>query len=229
MCVSPCARCSASLPGRRPDPGPGETGQPGQVAIRGAHLVPALTSQCPHPPPGSLPVWDAVSSGCCGSRDLRPCPDGRSRLLCGCRALGASPRAGGLCPRGHLRGPDVPQAAPRVSTASIAARSATVPTGAAATASMGPASATPGSTAASATWVSPLACGRPAARRRAVTLCRTAAVWLGGDLPILRMRTGGLSGVPWLERGVLPGSMDSTPCPLNCRPPGCLGGWSLVL
>ena len=51
--------------------------------------------------------------------------------------------------------PPFPQAAPKASMASTAVRSATVPTGAAATASMGPASVTRGCTAASATWVSP--------------------------------------------------------------------------
>ncbi|KAG5202389.1 hypothetical protein JEQ12_003779, partial [Ovis aries] len=43
-------------------------------------------------------------------------------------------------------------AAPKASMASTAVRSATVPAGAAATASTGPASVTRGSTAASATW-----------------------------------------------------------------------------
>lgn len=58
--------------------------------------------------------------------------------------------------RWALKGPRIPQAAPRASTASNVTRSATVPTVAGATASMGPASVTRGSTAASATWVSPL-------------------------------------------------------------------------
>lgn len=143
----------------------------------------------------------------------------------GAGALGASPRARGPCRGGHSRGPDIPQAAPRVSTASIAARSATAPTGAAATASTGPASATRGSTAASATWVSPTACRWPAARCQAVTLCLTATVWLGCDCFHLQMRIGGLSEVPRLEREVLPGSLDSKPCPLDAGPQGV---WAVV-
>lgn len=69
----------------------------------------------------------------------------------------------GAMSSGHSRGRAFLQAAPRVSTASIATRSVTVPTEVAATASTGPVSVTQGSTAASATWVSPTAPWLPGA------------------------------------------------------------------
>lgn len=128
------------------------------MAISMAHLVSALSSWCPCLPPDpslsgmqspqaaggskasgpALVAWTTPSSYA-GHR-------GPLEHLHGC----------GDVSRWALKGPRIPQAAPRASTASNVTRSATVPTVAGATASMGPASVTRGSTAASATWVSPL-------------------------------------------------------------------------
>lgn len=127
--------------------------------IHGAHLI----LPCPRMP--SPAPRDTL---CLGHRDLgllvalKPygCTlqggPGLSRLLYWVlmTPLGASPWVGGRVWVGSQETP-FPQAAPKASMASTAVRSATVPAGAAATASTGPASVTRGSTAASATWVSP--------------------------------------------------------------------------
>lgn len=130
----------------------GETGQPGPKAICMAHLGSALSSWCPCLPPGPLPVWDAESSGAGGPAQEAWAPPSS---CAGHRASQSIFTGVGRVQVG-LKRPCLPQAAPRASTASSATRSATVPTVAAATASTGPASVTRGSTAASATWVSPL-------------------------------------------------------------------------
>lgn len=110
-----------------------------------------------------------------------------------------------LCLGGFSRGSIFPQAAPRASMANTAARSATVPTGAGATASMGPASVTQGSMAASATWVSPSACWLPCPRGRVGGAVLRAGRSRRASLPQsslgltdghLQMRTWGLTRSP---------------------------------
>lgn len=93
--------------------GPVGTGQPGPVAIRGARPVTALTSRCPHPPPGSLPVWDAVSSGCWGPTDLRPRPGGRSWLLSWCWGPRSVSSGQGALSGGALMRPRRPPGCPK--------------------------------------------------------------------------------------------------------------------
>lgn len=131
-----------------------EPGQPGQMATSMAHLVSALSSWCLCLPPlgpslsrmlspqaasGLAPVAWATPSSCAKHGGCLEHLHGQGDMS-----------------RWALKRPCLSQAAPRASTASSATRSATVLTVAGATASMGPASVIQGSTAASATWVSPL-------------------------------------------------------------------------
>lgn len=203
-----CLASSPALPPSRPQ-ALGVTGPARVVShVYGVPLVPALPSWHLCLPLGPLPVWDAGSSGCWWPQSPVAMPwwPTHSWLLCWALGpLGASPGVWVPCLGGSSRGPIFPQAAPRASMANTAARSATVPTGAGATASTGPASVTQGSTVASATWVSPCACWLPcprgtvggaalrAGRSRRASLPRSS---LGSTDGHLRMRTWGLTRSP---------------------------------
>lgn len=160
--------CLVSRSGHRPGHRPwGGQASQGRRPRPWAHLMAVLTSWCPHPSPGSLPVWDAGSSGCWWAPSPLAMPRWPRPLLAHVLGTAAPQNVSfdmGAMPGGHSRGPTFPQAAPRVSMANIATRSVTVTTRAAATASMEPASVTQGSTAAYATWVSPTARWLPRAK-----------------------------------------------------------------
>lgn len=139
------------------------------------------------------------------------------------------------------------QAAPKASMASSAVRNATVPTGVGATASTGPASVIQGSTAASATSVSPAACWLPPCPGRWGTGLSNGPGTCGAFLPQSSLCSavtvysdtrgpGGSARSPAGMGGVCLRSADSKPCSLDCAVhqgtpvgspnPGQAGGWA---
>ena len=140
-----------------------------------------------------------------------------------------------------IKRPPFPQAAPKASMASTAVRSATVPTGAAATASMGPASVTRGSTAASATWVSPTdhwVLGSEGGRGHTVGWVLPAWVQLVFNHQSSQIRTRGLTEVPSWGKGPadsksfglcwLPEHLGGRPSPQSGWWVACRPGWGQV-